>query len=206
MNALAIGCIGVFIYLFSVIFFDYMISVQKNKFIDFDVKTITAADYTVEFTISKNMYQYFEEHFLDKGNSMPEIMQLKLFIKDELESRLTDMPGLGYDGEEGDEQPIKIALVTFAFDNSSLIRWLRHRGKFIRNEDWYGLDSMNLFIQNRLKEDQTLLDKLQRPCSVFVTFQQEEGYQRALNYNNVVEQIQGYRHYDHFLDEEIKIA
>jgi len=40
---------GVFVYLYSQIYFDYIACVQTNKFIDYDVKTITAGDYSIEF-------------------------------------------------------------------------------------------------------------------------------------------------------------
>lgn len=48
---LIVGCVAVFIYLFTVVYFDYIKSVQMNKYVDFDVKTITAGDYTVEFDL-----------------------------------------------------------------------------------------------------------------------------------------------------------
>jgi hypothetical protein len=38
-----------------------------------------------------------------------------------MEARLTEFPGLGIDGPEGDEMPVRIALVTFAFDNAEVI-------------------------------------------------------------------------------------
>jgi len=50
------GCIGVFISLFFVVFTDYMRSIFKNQYVEWDVKTITAGDYTVEFNISKEMW------------------------------------------------------------------------------------------------------------------------------------------------------
>lgn len=43
-----------------------------------------------------------------------------------------------------------------------------------------------------------MLDKLQRPCSVFVTFETEEGVNRALNYNECVKQ-DDFAHYDTML-------
>lgn len=46
------AAIIVFIYLFTIVYFDYIKSVQKTKFVDFDVKTITAGDYTIEFDIT----------------------------------------------------------------------------------------------------------------------------------------------------------
>lgn len=49
-----------------------------------------------------------------------------------MEKRLTEFPGLGIDGPEGDEAPVKIAIVTFAFDNAEIIHNLTKRGKFIK--------------------------------------------------------------------------
>jgi len=48
------GALSVFVYFYIVIYFDYLKTVQTNKFIDFDVKTITAGDYTVEFDVDKD--------------------------------------------------------------------------------------------------------------------------------------------------------
>jgi len=46
------------------------------------------------------------------------------------------MPPMGVDGPEGDVEPVKIATITFAFDNAKVINWLRDRGTHIKNEDW----------------------------------------------------------------------
>jgi hypothetical protein len=47
------------------------------------------------------------------------------------------------------------------------------------------VESINQEIANALKkEDSDLLDNLQRPCTIFVTFESEEGYNRALVYND----------------------
>ena len=47
MMGLVIGCVGVFVYLFILIYFEHLGSVQENKFLDYDVRTITAGDYSV---------------------------------------------------------------------------------------------------------------------------------------------------------------
>lgn len=65
---LAAGTIAVFIYLWSIIYFDYIQSVQVNKFIDYDIKTITAGDYTVEFDIHEDFFHNFEKDYYDKTN------------------------------------------------------------------------------------------------------------------------------------------
>ena len=50
-----------------------------------------------------------------------------------------------------------------------------------------------------------MLDNLQRPCSVFVTFESEEGYQRALNYNSTLD-LPDYKQYSTLLGQEIEIV
>lgn len=49
---LLVSCGAVFIYMFSTTYFDYLACVQTNKYIEFDVKTITAGDYSIEFEIT----------------------------------------------------------------------------------------------------------------------------------------------------------
>jgi hypothetical protein len=56
---LFIGCLGVFIYLFVQVYSQWIKSVESNNYIDWDVATITAADYTVEFEIDPDMFAEF---------------------------------------------------------------------------------------------------------------------------------------------------
>ena len=62
---LAIGCFGVFVYLFVQVFIEYIKSVEDNNYIEWDVQTITAADYTVEFEITKEMHSTFKVKYYD---------------------------------------------------------------------------------------------------------------------------------------------
>lgn len=71
-------------------------------------------------------------------------------MKDEMESRLTEFPALGVDGPEGDIMPVKIAIITFAFDNAEIIHNLRRRGKMIANEQWKKYEKLHSKMQNRL--------------------------------------------------------
>jgi hypothetical protein len=52
VTGLYIASIGVFTALFFVVFVDYMSAHFKNSFIEWDVKTITAGDYSCELDIS----------------------------------------------------------------------------------------------------------------------------------------------------------
>ena len=56
------------------------------------------------------------------------------WIQKEMEDRLSQLPDLGYEDEP--VQFVKIAMTTFAFRNSELIKLLRKRGDIIKNEKW----------------------------------------------------------------------
>ena len=58
------------------------------------------------------------------------------------------MPSLGFDGEEGDKDRVRIALITFAFNNARVINWLRQRGFHIKNENWGKLEKVNTTIND----------------------------------------------------------
>lgn len=123
---LAAGSIAVFIYLFSVVYFDYINCVQMNKFVDFDVKTITAGDYTIEFELNKKHYEYFVKNYYDETNPMGEVSQLKLYIQNELSKRFNEMTHMGLEGtaEEDMKKKVSIAQITFAYDNAEVIMQL----------------------------------------------------------------------------------
>ena len=184
-----VGCLGVFVYLFSTIYLDYLKQVQKNNFLDFDIKTITAGDYSIEFDLDHRIYEKWKSTYYMENNPISEMAQFKIYIQNILEERISAMNDLGYDGpcENPDEKKIKIAQITFAFHNEKIINLLKKRGVFIRTEKWDKLDDINDKIDDSLK-DEALLNKLQTPCSVFATFETEEGVNRALQLNKQIKQ------------------
>lgn len=99
-----------------------------NTYVDWDVKTITAGDYTVEFNLEVETYEKFKKTYYDERNPMSENAQFKLYVQNELEDRLNaeDFPSQGYD--DGDEAAQlarkKIAQITFAYENGKVIDWL----------------------------------------------------------------------------------
>ncbi len=44
-----------------------------NKFVDFDVKTITAGDYSIEFDIDSDQYEHFKKHYYKEDNPISEM-------------------------------------------------------------------------------------------------------------------------------------
>lgn len=75
-----VGCFTVFIYFFVIVFIDYISHVEKNNYLDFDVKTITAEDYTVEFELNKELFTAWQEKYHDVTNPMSEMAQFKCYV------------------------------------------------------------------------------------------------------------------------------
>lgn len=117
---------------------------------------------------------------------------------------MTEFPALGIDGPEGDDAPVKIAMVTFAFDNEEIINNLKRRGNYIRNQQWSKYVKINNKIVKRLHNSQELLDKMQTPVFCFLTFETEEGKCRADLYNQTVQQ-EDFAMYRTFLGAEIDL-
>lgn len=65
LMGLVVATISVFVILFSVTFIDYTKGVQAFQYVDFDFKTLSTGDYTVQFNISKNMYDTFLNTYHD---------------------------------------------------------------------------------------------------------------------------------------------
>lgn len=105
-----------------------------------------------------------------------------------MESRLTEFPCLYIDGdgEEERDKPVKIAIITFAFNNSEIIHNLRKRGRMIAREQWKKMDKIHKKMSDRLANSQELLDKMQTPVSCFMTLETEEGKSRGELYNETV--------------------
>lgn len=105
--------------------------------------------------------------------------------------------------EDEPVEHIKVAITTFAFKNELIINLLKERGEIIKNEDWEKMIEIDERI-NYIKTNH--LSDLMTPCSVFMTFECEEGVNRALVFNEVVENEERYKHLGKWLDhDEFKI-
>ena len=202
VEGLYIGCIGVFTALFFVVFIDYTSSVFKNSFVEWDVKTITAGDYTCELTISQGMWDTFCNDIYNNLGGKTKIASFRDYIQNELEERLTRLPDLGYEDPPPDR--IKIAMISFAFDNSELINLLRSRGQAIKFEKYDKMREINKKIDD-LKSDPITLTKLNRPVTAFLSFENEEGINRCKEYNEAVTNDPQFSDIKTFLGEEMEI-
>ena len=59
VGALGLGCLAIFVALFMVLYLDYIKKIQENNYIEWDIKTITAGDYTIEFDIDPDFFDDF---------------------------------------------------------------------------------------------------------------------------------------------------
>jgi len=64
--------IVLFCFFFSVLYIDYIDNCQKLSFIDWDVETITAGDYTIEFDLDNATYDEWNLKYYDATNPMSE--------------------------------------------------------------------------------------------------------------------------------------
>ena len=127
--------------LFMVNYLDYMKKIQENNYIEWDVKTITAGDYTIEFDIPPSFFEDFlvKEYTTWLGTEqqhgieyVSRVDAFRGWIENEMEVRLSQLPDLGYEAEPCDR--VKIAITSFAFANSKIISLLEERGNIIKNE------------------------------------------------------------------------
>ena len=54
---LFIACLAVFVALFFLNYVDFIKSIEDCEFIEWDMQTVTASDYTIEFDIDPNFYK-----------------------------------------------------------------------------------------------------------------------------------------------------
>lgn len=71
---------GVFVALFLVIFIDYLKSIFRNSFIEWDVKTVTAGDYSVELNISAKQWHTFLTTIYDPLSGLTKIAAFKEYL------------------------------------------------------------------------------------------------------------------------------
>lgn len=74
---------------------------------------------------------------------------------------------------------MKIANITFAFNNAKLIKLLRKRGSAIAEGNFFKLPEIDEQI-NELKE--TDLQSLTKPVTAFITFETQDAFERACEF------------------------
>lgn len=97
-----------------------------------------------------------------------------------MENKLSQLPDLGYEDEPVEQ--VKVAITTMAFNNKDLIHLLRKRGTAIHNENW----DKQRKIENKINDLKNKhLEYFTKPCSVFMSFENEECKERASRFSDL---------------------
>jgi len=168
-----IACVGIFISLLYLTGMYYLGSAAKIDFKAWDVGTVTAGDFTVEYQIPSVVWKKFEDAHTDHTRS--EGADFEDYLKKEFESIISQEPSVLYPNLVVPPS-IKIANITFAFNNAKLIALLRTRGSIVAAGQFGKLPPVDVKI-NELKTHD--LQALTKPVSAFITFETQDGYERA---------------------------
>jgi hypothetical protein len=104
---------------------------SSTAYIDYklwDVFTVTAADFTVEFSVSKRIWSKFL-NTPEASSSDSRAVAFENYLKKHFQEIVTDEAGVLSD----EYQDIKIANISFAFSNNEIINLLKKRGKIVMN-------------------------------------------------------------------------
>lgn len=86
-------------------------------------------------------------------------------------------------GQKCEIEQVRVAQISFAYDNSELIKLLKERGEAIMSQEYESIKKIDNKINN-LKNEKP--GNLIRPCSAFITFETKEGYNHALNFSKII--------------------
>jgi len=165
----------------------YLLENSKLQNIEWDVATVTAGDFSVEYHITHEMYDNFIAEHYDRVKYQSPGMALKCYLKYQIEEiciqefkkkKLADAL-LNRDANDKDLDRIEVADIVFAFNNAKLITLLKERGHCIINQDFEKQKTIEEQIMELKRND---YDALTRPVCAFITFAEEEGFQTALRF------------------------
>ena len=195
--ALAVAT-GVVICLLFTVTIRAMYQGGKIQQIEWDVTTVTAGDFSVEFTIFKDKYLQWKDTVYEAAGGPMETKQqapafaLKLQMKDEIEKNIDDWCKHNTWAVEelyGKSKNVaasaiakqyggtKVADIVFSFNNADLISALRTRGGYIAAQDFDKMREQESKI-NELFQD---FDDLTIPTAAFITFESDDSANLALD-------------------------
>ena len=140
VQALFFACTGIFI---SYTFLSILYYLNKVALIDFkqwDVETVTAGDFTAVYQIPDEVWYNFEIQHEDKTRA--EGSDFEDYLKHHFENLVSLQPSVL--NPELDPPPrAKIANITFAFNNSKLIKLLKKRGAIVATGNFTKLQAVD---------------------------------------------------------------
>ena len=161
----------------------------KIKQLDWDVATVTAGDYSVEFPIEADKYEAWKQNVYRAPNGPFEqgeapALALKETMAQEIEKQLDDFVNnnewvqkevYGKDFQTKTYGGTKVADIVFSFNNSRLIKALRARGGSIASQDFDDMREQEGKISELFQD----FNALTVPTSAFITFESDDSANAA---------------------------
>ena len=95
INGLLYACICVFVALAMINYLDFIKKVQENSYLEWDLKTVTSGDYTIEFELPAGFFDNWvktkfldwveDEHRLNQKNYLAKVEAFRDWITFEME-------------------------------------------------------------------------------------------------------------------------
>ena len=101
-----------------------------------------------------------------------------------------------------EDTDLRIAHITFAYDNAKILELLTKRGELIIQGKYTKIKEINKEIQHKLTWEK---EELTRPVAAFISFEKQEGYERALKLWPKPKKNDPMNNSNTFLKEQIKI-
>ena len=149
---------------------------------EWDISTITAADYTVEMPIDERFYNsWYQDHYLgsfgDSKYGFSVGYSFKSLLKRVIENRVTQYKEAHPHELNGDENvKTQIVDIVLSCNNHEIIKLLKKRGKLISKMKFAKVEKINAKINDYAKKWQIT----SRPLEAFITFNTEEDHSAAL--------------------------
>lgn len=122
-----------------------------SNLVDWDVKTLTAGDYTIEFPLEAEAYKNWKKKFYDETNPMCENAQFKLYLQNEIEDRINheDFPDQGYDDTaKEEEEPALKSSTTLLKKKTTLKKDTDDPDDNRKKEEWRKVAQITFAYQN----------------------------------------------------------
>lgn len=155
---------------------------------EWDISTVTAGDYTLEFDIPATAYwNWYTNVYKASGGECEQgyapalslkrhmIGQIEEILQNEIRRRIASGQ-THLDGRKSTEpkelnQNMAVADMIFSYNNSNLILALRERGNNIALQRFDRVQAMDAEINDLFKD----FESLTRPTAAFITFEEEDA-------------------------------
>lgn len=171
---LVVSICGCFAALFFLVVIWYLQKVNDVDFMKWDIDNLTSSDFTIEYEITKQMWDDFNAN-LASHSTLPEggaaayhvgqglpVVTLEAFLEHYFTRVLNRCPRVIEDVE------IRIANITFGFNNQELLALLNERGALIAKGRLDKVPKINDKIDELAKKNKA---EYIRPVAAFITFE-----------------------------------